>query len=70
MPRFPEEIKNFHRALPVGPGGTPAPEWFCELVDVLSADGGWEDSKYEAYHLSGSIRRLPSFSFSISRCPS
>ena len=50
--RSPEEIKDFHRGLPVAPGGTPAPEWYCELVDALSANGGWEDSKYEAYYIS------------------
>jgi hypothetical protein len=53
MPRSPEEIRYFHRALIVAPGGKPAPEWYCELVDALSADGGWEDSKFEAYHISG-----------------
>lgn len=71
IPRSPEEIKDFHRALPVAPGGKPAPEWYCELVDALSADGGWEDSKFEAYHISGCIPWffLPS-SFNTSRCPS
>jgi hypothetical protein len=52
MPRSPEEIKDFHRALSVAPGGKPAPEWYCELVDALSADGGWENSKYEFHNIS------------------
>jgi len=52
VPRSPEEIKDFHRRLPVIPGATPAPEWYCELVDALSADGGWEDSKYGTYYIS------------------
>jgi hypothetical protein len=68
MPRSPEEIKDFHRALPVVPGGKPAPEWYCELVDVLSADGGWEDGIHETFHISGCIPwSLPPFFFSISR---
>ena len=51
MPRSPGDIKDLHRALPLAPGGKPVPEWYCELVDALSADGGWEDSKYESYHV-------------------
>lgn len=57
-PHSPEEIKDFHRALPLSPGGEHAPEWYCELVDALSADGGWEDSKYESYNISGCIIRF------------
>lgn len=64
IPRSPERIKDFHRDLPVAPRGTHAPEWYCELVDALSADGGWEDSKFEAYYISerpsGSSIRFPS----------
>jgi len=67
LPCSPEEIKDFHRAVPFAPGGKPAPEWYCELVDTLSADGGWEASKYETYHISGcSPWFFDPLSFSIS----
>lgn len=46
LPKTPEELKDFYRRFRTF-DGKPMDEWFCDLVDFLSRDGGWEKAAYE-----------------------
>ena len=46
IPRSADELIAFHETLRQV-DGRPPPVWFTEVIRLLCADGGWEDSIYE-----------------------
>ena len=46
IPHSADELIAFHESLGQV-DGRPSPIWFTEVIKLLCADGGWEDSIYE-----------------------
>ena len=46
LPRTAEELKDFYRGMRTMTG-KPMEEWYCNLIDFLSRNGGWEKASYE-----------------------
>ncbi|KIM27239.1 hypothetical protein M408DRAFT_330146 [Serendipita vermifera MAFF 305830] len=46
LPKTPEELKDFYREFKTF-SGKPMDDWYYDLVDYLSQDGGWERAHYE-----------------------
>lgn len=54
QPRTPEDLKEFYRTMRTF-DGKPMNDWYCDLVDFLSKDGGWSRAHYEEYKLPTSV---------------
>ena len=46
LPRTADELKDFYHGMKTLTG-KPMEEWYCNLIDSLSRNGGWEKASYE-----------------------